>query len=260
MSSATLVVVRRNGNVEYDKEFHNSTIGAAVLWSEMAKRFLYGGDDNKKTDWLTREEESKKLWALEKDETVPLEWRVAHQFTFDYSLCAKQMFPQLVESFRFVAPLTNNGYNHWNDYADHIENVLAKDEECFAVGLHATSCAGDLWKPEYRRGPYNIFRDTQHHWMWKAEPELEARPPEDFIDYEPVISEYVTCDGNNKMVFGQFVDGKIVGYKFSTGAQPLDQMMTFTMTIEEAVNWMNDHGVDEEQWPESLKEHRWDNE
>lgn len=260
MSCASLMTVKPNGDVEYAEEFHNSTIGAAVLWSEMCKRFLFGGDETKQHEWLHNEETSSKLWALECDMSVPIEWRVCLQFTFDYALCAKHRFENLVAALRAVAPQVNDGYNHLNDYADYINGTMQPDPDCFGVGLHATSTSCDLWKPPNlpSRVRYNIFRDKEHLWLWNEQPVgMTVRPECDFERFKPVITTYENEDGSSRMTFGAIGGGKISVTRETTGCQPLDQIMTTGMSIREALQWMDDHGIEERYWPDGLAEASW---
>ena len=83
MSRTELYIIDKKGNIVFFEEFGNSHRGAALLWSNLCKRYL---DDE--YYWLNKE--SDKLWQLDADKRIPRELRILLVSTYDHMIIKKE--------------------------------------------------------------------------------------------------------------------------------------------------------------------------
>jgi hypothetical protein len=163
MSRTTLKVVLPNGDISNSIHYVNAWGFAAYIWGKMCGKYL--GSDSA---WLSVEL-SEKLWALAKDEQVPVWHRRVLRTTFDHAIIAPGAAKQIAADYRqFVRDVYTSAVPtrqcNLGAIADDLEKL---PPDCRGACFHATSCGQDLWTLHTgdTERPYNIDRDSGHFFI-----------------------------------------------------------------------------------------------
>jgi len=156
MSTSTLYKVYKTTRTEI-ADYRNGHGSAPPVWDWLSSHFLgiqgyYGAGD--------------KLWALAKDERVPLNVRLCHAFTFDYAVVPPKHFGLMGEACAEMNrileewPQWKNCVNHWGAFSD-LFNTLKVTKRCIGVGMRCTSVC-DVWDNYPRYGKDRMFDCVNH--------------------------------------------------------------------------------------------------
>jgi hypothetical protein len=166
MSTASLYVAGPDGRMEEHSEYGNAWLFGMAIWQYLINRYLTAYLP-KSGFWMGDGEFLSRLWQLSKDPRVPFVEQVCHACTFDRALVRGSERDVVVNCFRSMATLLPR--SHLTQMAEMIESL---PPEIRAIGWQATSVAESLWwvypgpEEEGEGHPYNIDRDTGHHWIF----------------------------------------------------------------------------------------------
>lgn len=134
-------------------EYRNAWGTGPAIWNYLSKKYL--GLDG----WSPFLEGDGGLWALARDERVPLALRACHAITFDYALTPrdklKEMGALVAEGGRMIEDGAH--VNHFAAIGSHLAE-LKLDRRAKGVGLNCTSVS-DTWGQEakYWREPWDCY-------------------------------------------------------------------------------------------------------
>jgi hypothetical protein len=140
MSSSSLYLVYGKTASEV-ATYRNGWGSAPPVWDWLRAQFLSEevrplfGDD-------------KALWALARDERVPVQWRMVHAFCFDWAVCPIARLADLADACDYVgASLPDNGnVNHWPEIAAELRrHARRKDKRLQGISIGCTSVSDPWW-------------------------------------------------------------------------------------------------------------------
>ena len=173
MSCTELYVARADGDLALEAEFQNSWLGGMAIWNAMARQYC-GYDTFPMFDAAGRS----KVWALAGNEKVPEQDRVTLATTLDRFLVPGDALVRVAECLEHSAGWM--GRTHLRDQAACLRELAAAGD-VRAVGWNQSSVTYGYWLRQDEGAeesrPYNIDRDTEHHWLFesvcaKAAPEV----------------------------------------------------------------------------------------
>lgn len=139
MSTATLIIFK-DGAPSEGMEYGNSWGGACRIWDALFEKYVknpaipYG--------YIFSDGNSKKLWALWRNESLSMAERACLAFTFDHFYVSKANFKRLAEHLREFDSMypVSQKVNHLPKWVEFFESC-----EADAVGLWATSVSENPW-------------------------------------------------------------------------------------------------------------------
>ncbi|ENU07773.1 hypothetical protein [Acinetobacter calcoaceticus] len=144
MSYTTILAIHPEEKVEELFELGNAWGSAPVIWDAIAQKYL--GKSNFMA--ATLGDSGAKLWALCRDESVPLLHRTVHLMTMDRMFIEKKDFKQAAQDIRAFLndfPQPENHINHWPTIAEYLET----EPEIPAIGFHMTSVSENPFYGEW---------------------------------------------------------------------------------------------------------------
>lgn len=164
MSYTILHTVPASGPIQTYREFHNSHLWARVYWDWLGKTYLNMTDGE-----FFISSNYKKIWALFKDERIPVEQRIALGATFDWVMVKREDIHRLVPAFERVANISNN--DRWSEMAKSLEKYLTEDRDDVAICWTVTSITDPWHVPDIINGHddvrmYDISKDRKHWFLF----------------------------------------------------------------------------------------------
>ncbi len=164
MSRTTLKVVHPDGEVGSREEYGNSWGFAAYIWDKMSIRYLGAQGAG---SWMLGDPEP--LWALAKDEHVPIGHRRVLRTTFDRAIIAPGAWEQVAADYRqFVCEFYDGSARPVTCHLGLIAAALEKlPPELRGACFYPMSVSQDLWivREGDRERHYNIDRDKGHFFI-----------------------------------------------------------------------------------------------
>jgi len=188
MSYTEIFGFDKEGNAYGQADIRNAHRGAMAIWSILEKRYLppyrpsYVPSHVLDKDiesychykpsrsFCMEVEPMRAIWDLVNDKRLKDCEKIALACTFDHVIIKKEDLPKLIDAFKEF-----EGETSLREQA----NVLAemfKDENCIAVGFNQTSVNGDTWvnagpydEENEESNPYNLFKQTEHWFLFKDE-------------------------------------------------------------------------------------------
>lgn len=142
MSCVTAKALWPKKRVKNLQAFSNARGFGHIVWDAVCEQYLGVS--------LFRLADDKLLWALWKDERLPLHQRAVLAMTYDYVMIRKADYAQAAADLRaWLVDFPPDSVNHLEEIAQLFES----DPDCPAVGFHQVSTTNDPWK-----GPWNEKR------------------------------------------------------------------------------------------------------
>ena len=155
MSRSTIWKVYKTTATQY-RELHNSWGTAPPLWGWLGQNYL-GWE--KPSEWL-HTSDTKPLWELYENESVPIHMRFGLLATFDDGIVEIKDLTEAAKLARQVYDTIGYGphkYNHWNGISKaYTELSTIKDKRVQGIALGCTSVS-DPWWYRKERDPFSIF-------------------------------------------------------------------------------------------------------
>lgn len=162
MSYTTVVALWPGERIATLKELSNGHGSAPVIWDALCQRYL----GLRPFGWISSD--LTKLWALWRDERVPLHQRAVLMLTFDRAYVTSDNYARMAldirDCLRDLQP-PSEYVNHWPTIAA----LLADKPACPAIGLHCTSVSENPFL-----GPWNEEREEHDPIDWTKAYDLYA--------------------------------------------------------------------------------------
>ena len=180
MSYTTMLTVMKSGALRPKHEYKNSHRSAPIIWNFLYDKYIPHGP----YAYMFSDTESKKLWALAKDERLAEHEKIALVLTFEELILKKKNFLRVVDALRkievdCIAAMKNKhgdeagDSTHLTTIANDLE-ALQNDKTVQGVAFIWTSVCGDCWESprqdekSNRYTPYNIKKDKKHWFMFET--------------------------------------------------------------------------------------------
>lgn len=179
MSYTTLYAVNNRGVCHGYREYRNSWGAAAFVWNALVEKYwpLKPGQKSWERP-VGMGGDMKPVWALAKQQDLPVYERVVLITTFDNMMIRREDFNFVADCFeQFDVALNPNRKIPFEDtstpqVACHMMafafdfRKLADDKKVCAVCFQQTSVSDDMWYDYSRKKPYNIYsKGNDKHWF-----------------------------------------------------------------------------------------------
>ncbi|MEE9341060.1 MAG: hypothetical protein V3V21_05290 [Thermoplasmata archaeon] len=176
MSHTVIFKVPESGPIERFREFHNSYLGAPLIWNHLGRKYL-------RTHWsFINNADTEALWTLQNDPRLADYERLALLSTFDNAMLRREYFELMADAlFAIAEEKSAPRPGHLVEQAITFRAMLA-DEECYAACWIQTSVVADPWH-RYDACPtcgqnedvvrmFDLSRDDGH---WFIDPNKHAK-------------------------------------------------------------------------------------
>lgn len=177
MSTTTVCITGRDGDVHEGRCFRNSWGSAWFIWDALWRAYVDTTATVHHLSSLPSAMTRAQLWALDRDPRLPPPERITLISTFDYVMIRRDECLLVADAFdAFVRRFErrHSGPSTITLQANYLRE-LAAHPDIHEVCWQQNSAGSALWSVDPDR-PYNVRTDTQHWQLFARYPELKPPP------------------------------------------------------------------------------------